>query len=218
MKKILSLLCAYLLTIAAYGQTWQPKQLKEDFDTLRHALEEAHGGLYRFHSKADMDHMFTQQRKALENPLGQYAFYARLSKLLAYIGDGHMKLDMNTAGLKPLFFPFQVVGGKDKVFILTNDTPDNMVIKPGMELLSINGRTMADIRQLILPCLIGDGYNTSGKYASLERSFSQNYWLFADTTSMFRLRVKDADGKIYQATIKGVKQRAAYRQPRQKPG
>lgn len=217
MRKIVCLAGCCLIAIASFCQTLQPKQLKEDFDTLRRGLEEAHGGLYRFHSRADIDMMFTQQRKMLETSMGQYAFYGRLARVLAYIGDGHMKLDFDPARLaaqvKPLFFPFQVINDQERTFILTNDTQNDRVIRPGMELLTINGLTVAKIRQKILPCLIGDGYGKSGKAASLQRSFSQNYWLFVDTSSIFNVRTKDAAGKLYTVTVKGLTnaQRAANR-------
>lgn len=117
-----------------FGQTLTTNQVKEDFDTLRHALEEAHGGLYRLHSKSEIDQLFIQQRKKLKEPMDQFQFYGFLSKLLADIGDGHMKLEFDEASPasmpKPLLFPFRILTEKNKAIILSNDTKNDSVIKP----------------------------------------------------------------------------------------
>lgn len=207
MRKLLLFIC-WFTAVDSSAQQLQPEQLKQDFYLLQHALTEAHGGLYRFHSIAEIDNKFSIDRKSLDTPMSVYAFYGKMAKLLAFIGDGHMKIDPDPARMsaqaKPLFFPFQVVCEGEKVFLLTNDTPADLTIRPGMELLQINGQNVAEIRRKILPCLIGDGFITSGKNRSLQRSFSQNYWLFADTSSTFHLQVRDSIGTIHEMKVQGL--------------
>jgi hypothetical protein len=42
--------------------------------------------------------------------------------------------------------------------VLSNDTPDDSAIRPGMEILTINGHTASEVFNLILPKLSGDGF------------------------------------------------------------
>ena len=44
-------------------------ELREDFDLMRAALEEAHSGLYRYSTKAEMDRVFDAQRAKLNRPM-----------------------------------------------------------------------------------------------------------------------------------------------------
>jgi hypothetical protein len=195
-------------SLQVFAQQLPIPQLRTDFDTLRHSLEEAHGGLYRHHSKPAIDRLFTQYRKKLKAPMTHLEFYGFLSKLLANIGDGHMKLDLDESFLasqpRPLLFPFQVLIEKNKAIILTNDTKDDSLIKPGMELVSINGRTIKKVKPIILSHLISDGFNETKKAASLERNFSQLYRVFIDTACIFNITIKDSSGKRFTNTVKGV--------------
>src|SRR5882724_6719077 len=42
---------------------------QSDFDLMQHALEEAHPGLYRYSTKAEMDGLFAAERKKLNHPM-----------------------------------------------------------------------------------------------------------------------------------------------------
>ena len=48
--------------LSAVPSAIQPAQLQRDFDVLRRALEEAHGGLYRYTPKAELDKTFAVSR------------------------------------------------------------------------------------------------------------------------------------------------------------
>src|SRR5262245_65875259 len=67
----------------------QPAETQADFDLMRKALEEAHGGLYRFSTKAQMDKAFEAQRAKLSRPVTKLEFLAALAETLAIIRCGH---------------------------------------------------------------------------------------------------------------------------------
>src|SRR5438132_13478195 len=52
---VILLALGHVFPCSAGGQEVPPRLLQEDFQILRHALEMAHGGLYRYTSKAEMD-------------------------------------------------------------------------------------------------------------------------------------------------------------------
>lgn len=183
-------------------------QLQEDFDKLRSAMEEAHGGLYRFSTKAEMDKRFDAYRKRLATITTQKQFILLLSELLADTRDGHMRLDVDeatgTAVNKARLFPFRLQVHDSRLVVLYNETPADATIKPGMEILSINGRKAADLIQSMFPYLPADGYIKTGKLRRLDRSFPQYYWLVIDTTATFTITAKDDGGKTITTKVDGV--------------
>src|SRR5262245_56076062 len=63
----------------------QPAEAQAEFDLMRRALEEAHGGLYRFSTKAEMDKAFDAQRAKLSRPVTKLEFLAVMAETLARI-------------------------------------------------------------------------------------------------------------------------------------
>src|SRR5688500_5122545 len=77
-------------SVPAQGETLTAAQAGADFDQLRGALEEAHGGLYRHTAKPALDSVFTALRARLssDGPIARRALIVVLSEMIARIGDG----------------------------------------------------------------------------------------------------------------------------------
>lgn len=69
---------------AALGEL-APAEMRADFDLLRHALEEAHPGLYRYSTKAEMDRVSDAQRANLSRPMTEGQFEVVVAQTLASI-------------------------------------------------------------------------------------------------------------------------------------
>src|SRR5215207_4402025 len=71
-------------------------QARADFDQLRAALEEAHGGLYRHSAKPALDSAFTALRAGLSGDglIARRELVVVLSEMIARIGDGHARLEL----------------------------------------------------------------------------------------------------------------------------
>ncbi|HXI92466.1 MAG TPA: S41 family peptidase [Blastocatellia bacterium] len=185
-----------------------PAQTQADFDLMRKALEEAHSGLYRYSSKAEMDRAFDAERAKLNRPLTKAEFMAVLIETLAQIRCGHTGLTPDEETQKELaatrMFPLRILVEGRRLMVQSNDTPDDQTIRPGMEILEINGRKPADILNRILPKLAADGDIETGKRVRLQRSFGQNYWLFVEKTEDFTVRARDAGGTTVTSKLLGV--------------
>jgi hypothetical protein len=207
-KKLL-FICCFFLPLQLCSQVLSPEQLQGDFDSLRTALEEAHGGLYRFSSQKQINRYFKKGKNSLTKPMSKWEFYGYLSQFLAKLGDGHLRIDYDQADAAkmspPLFFPYDVLVEGSFIIIKTNDSKTDTLIKPGMQILPINGRKPADIKKKILPMLASDGYNTTRKLARIERSFGIYFWQYIDTASSFLVKAKDASGKIVTAYVQGIR-------------
>lgn len=146
----------------------QPVQLQQDFDVLRRALEEAHGGLHRFTPKADLDRIMAAARARLNRPMTRLAFASVVSEAIAAVRDGHMRLEYDEVTMSSLaaarVLPLRVAYEGGRLIVTSNDTPTDGTIRPGMELTAVNGRPVASIIAAIAPNLSGDGFIETGKF------------------------------------------------------
>src|SRR5438034_4850304 len=182
-----------------------PAQTQADFDLMRKALQEAHSGLYRYGSKAEMDRTFAAERSKLNRPLSKPEFMAVLVETLAQIRCGHTGLTPDEETQKDFaaarMFPLRMMVERGRLIVLFNDTPDDQTIRPGMEVVEINGHKARDILRRILPTMATDGDIETGKLARLQRSFGQSYRLFIEQTGDFTVKARDAAGKRVTAKL-----------------
>lgn len=194
-------------TIAPIKQL-TPDEARADFDLLRKALEEAHTGLYRYSTKAEMDRTFDTERARLNRPLMETEFLAVTAEMLATIKCGHTGCEPGEATKAAIketrLFPLRVLLEGPRLMVLLNDTPDNPAIRPGMEIVEINGHKASDIVSRFMPLLSGDGDVETGKRHDIVGKFSQLYWTFVEQTSDFTVKAIDTTGHTVIAKLAGV--------------
>lgn len=191
---------------AAMGLT--PAQAQADFDLMRRALEEAHTGLYRYSTKAEMDRAFNAERAKLNRPITKAEFLAVLAETLAHIRCGHTGVtpddETQAAATNARKFPLRMLVEGRRLVVLFNDAPDDRTILPGMEIVEINGRKAADVLNRIWPTLAADGNIETGKRARIGGTFGRYYWLMVERASEFTVKAKDTSGKTVTAKLTGV--------------
>ncbi|HEY7545194.1 MAG TPA: S41 family peptidase [Blastocatellia bacterium] len=191
---------------AANGLT--PEEMRADFDLMRKALEEAHTGLYRYSTKAEMDRAFDAQRAKLNRSMTKVEFYALVTEMLAKIRCGHtgMTLDDETRATvtNTPMFPLRVLIEGERLRVIFNDTPADQTIRPGMEIIEINGRKAKDILNSILSRLPCDGDIETCRRTRLQQNFARNYWLFIEQATEFTVKAKDEAGKTVTTKMPGV--------------
>jgi hypothetical protein len=140
----------------------EPSQLKSDFRLFRRALEEAHPALYRFTTKRAIDAEFARADATLTRPMTVLEFHNVLAPVLAAIKDGHTGFardqgdEISAIVASARQFPLALTFESTRGFVLLNEGLDDRV-KPGMEVLAINGQPLAEILKRILPNLASDG-------------------------------------------------------------
>ena len=214
MKKGLQVFAFFMLLYSCEPQTQHQlnqltiQQIQIDYDSLRRVLEEAHGGLYRYSGKDEMDQIFDRYRSELDHPMTTLQFASLISGLLPELRDGHLRLELDSVTTANLanakLFPLRVIAENEKLMVLFNDTPDERLIQPGMEIISINDRQSADIFKLFVSKVSGDGFNETGKRKKTERGFGALYWILIDGDSVFSVTAKDNKGNIISAKLNGV--------------
>ena len=185
-----------------------PEKAQADFDLMRRALEEAHTGLYRYSTKAEMDRTFASQRAKLSRPITKLQFMAVLGETLAHIRCGHTGLtpdtEMQTAIANAPIFPLRIRIEGRRLMVLSNDTRDDRTIRPGMEIIEINGHKSGDILRRMLVPVSGDGDIETGKRSRVQRGFATYYWTLIEQTSDFTVKAQDEAGKRITAKLVGV--------------
>jgi hypothetical protein len=193
---------------SAAGNQLAPGQMQADFDLMRHALEEAHSGLYRYSAKSQMDHGFDLERAKLDRPMSKPQFEAVLAETLALIRCGHTSMnpddDFKTAVRNARTFPLRVKMEGPRLMVVLNDTPADATIRPGMEVLEINGHKVADILSRFRQVLPADGDIETGKAHDIAGRFHTYYWWLFEQPSEFTIKVRDEAGHTVVTELLGV--------------
>jgi len=183
-------------------------QMETDIDALIAALKEAHGGLYRFTSSAELNAWFASSRQKIPASASRIQFANLLREAIAPVRDGHNRLEYDEQTMTQLnaapLLPFRVLFEGQRIMVLFNDTRDDQQVKPGTEIISINGSPAAEILNRMLSRMTCDGFIETGKRRVLERTFHTQYWLQVDPSSRFELRCKSTEGKEFTTTLDGI--------------
>lgn len=203
------LLCA--APLHAQSPALQPAALQADFDVLRHAVEEAHGGYERYSSRADLARRWDHHRTRLDGPLTVPEFAGILSEALTELRDGHARLEFDSVTTRQLpaarVLPLRVRLENDRLLILSIDGAADSPVRPGMELARINGRPAADLARTLAARLPVDGFIETGRRYLVGRLFPQLYWIYVERPDSFVVTARDGSGRESAATLPAVTER-----------
>ena len=181
---------------ASQTQVISPQDAREDFDLLCRALEEAHPGLYRYETKVQIDRVFEAGQAKLNGPIHKIDFEIVICQTLAAMRCGHTSMnndsDLRAAARAAPTFPLTVMMQGQHLMVLLNNTPDDAVIRPGMELVQINGRPVNEIVSRIEQALPADGDIQTGKSHDISGRFPFFYWFLIDPAQQLEV----ADGLV----------------------
>jgi hypothetical protein len=148
-----------------------PEKLREDVDFAYRKLQEIHPNLNWYISKKELDFKFDSLKTTINKPLTSTQFYFKLQPVIAKIREGHLALRIPAKRFskkeikalkskKGLFGRFEYHVEDDHLYFIENkDSIQN--IKPGTELLSINGVPVSDYLKKYRQLISSDGYNTT---------------------------------------------------------
>lgn len=182
-----------------------------DFDVLRRALEEAHGGFDRFSTRAELDRRLDRHRARLNGPMSTLTFGGIVAEAIAEIRDGHARLELDSVTSAALararVFPLRVQFEGDQLIVLFNDSPGDSTIRPGMEILRINERPIVGVVGALLPKVSGDGFIETGRRARLARGFAPLFWMYFEQADTYTVTARDTAGLSVTTTLPGVLER-----------
>ncbi len=148
------------------AQLLTTSQTHEDLSYLKRKLDLLHPGMGHYTPQIRMEQLFDSLYNGLTGPMNYLTFFRHVGPLVNALKDGHTNLNHRKAwaGKSTRFIPFYIRQVDNRYFISQNASTDTS-LRRGTELLSINGRTMADLhRELMDADRTGsDGDNLTGR-------------------------------------------------------
>ena len=194
-------------------------ELRADFDTLRRALEEAHGGFDRWASRAEVGRRLDAHRARLARPMSRVELAGVLAEAIAELRDGHARLELDSATAAALagarVLPLRVAFEGDRLVVTASDATGDSTIRPGMALVRVDGRDVRTLVAALAPKVPRDGFIETGRRERLARDFAQYLWLYGGGRDAYRVEARDGAGRVVRATLPGILERD---RPRTAPG
>jgi hypothetical protein len=223
--KFLYLLMSLTLSMGTLAQTkpdpdaTTPKQystaaLKEDFSIFRKTLETIYPSLYRYSDSVNIGAYLDRQFALLDKPMDETGFYRIIALSCARLRDEHLMAKPSPGyyteeyfnKVKAFPFTFKIIHRR---FYVLKSAFNPSPIKLGSELISINGRSMEEILDLLLPAIPADGYIQTFRLRHLEdystteeqNLFDMLYPFFVEQATAFRLEYVPADDPSVKKTV-----------------
>ncbi|HTI89166.1 MAG TPA: S41 family peptidase, partial [Puia sp.] len=180
-----------------------PDALRSDFLLLRDSLQQRHPSLYRFNSKATIDHIFDSCQAATRDSMTVGEFYLLTSFVIASIGDGHANCRlsgqmMNNFVSNVKVFPAMVLFIHERAYVYCCKQNDALA---GTELLSINGRSMNEIIRRLYRYIPTDGNIQSRRNWEMPEFFHFLYAMVYGVRGSYVVTCKTRDGEVRTATL-----------------
>jgi C-terminal processing protease CtpA/Prc len=212
---MITLAVGLVLPGSVRGEKIPAKLLRADFQIMRHALEEAHGGIYRYTCKADMDRTFDRAYQKIDRPMTALEFWRLAAPVVANIKCGHTYLFFPKAVQTQMvttlpLFPMVTRIVNDRLYGY-QDLANAESPLEGAELLSINGvparKLLNNFRTV---CYTGDGNTATAKDYRITHYGDFRFYLYGfGIESPFQVVYRDKDGKRHSTTLAGMEQSAA---------
>ncbi|MEM7786126.1 MAG: S41 family peptidase [Bacteroidota bacterium] len=196
--------------------TVSQRQLAEDLTVLRSGMQALHPGLFLHNSVAEVEALSNRlgaQARALAAEYGEAIpmpeVYVAVAGAVAAIRDGHTQVSMynqNSYTEAQLYrradrvpFAFRLVGDR---MIVTGDATPEAVLPTGTEVLTLDGRPVAEVIEALMPYASADGGNDPKRRDQLEvygtippaERFDVFYSLLFDPEGDLALTVRRPDG------------------------
>jgi len=149
--------------------------LKSDLTILRRSYEQLHPGLYRYNTKPQMDANFAELDRQFNRDMNLRDAYLAISIFLAKVKCGHtytnfynqpkLVVEALFKGKNRVPFYFRWLDGR---MIVTRSFAADARLKPGTEIVTINGTSAKKILGKLMTIARADGSNDAKRVAYLE--------------------------------------------------
>lgn len=147
--------------------------MRSDIDYAYLKLQKLHPDLYRYISKETLTFKIDSLKNSLHKPLKPQQFFDAFQPVIAQIRQGHLTLMMPMKRLhkseikelkrqKGLLGRLNYLVANDSLFVKSN-SQDFAKIKPGTQILKVNGQPVQDYLNQYARFITADGFNTTFK-------------------------------------------------------
>jgi hypothetical protein len=192
------------LAAGSVAQTYTNNQTKEDLQFLIGSIEEFEPALYQYNP--DFKEKAEAVVNSVENEVPVLTYFSLVSKIVSLANEGHFNLgdwgDVAHKGFVDNTYKYMPLSVKiigDRIFVWINSA-NSEELQRGDEILSINGRSSADIIASMLPFIPSDGHIATYQRQNLTIGFPWMYYLYVEQPESFAIEYK-RQGKIGTVTI-----------------
>ncbi|HEY1199350.1 MAG TPA: S41 family peptidase [Niastella sp.] len=190
------------------ARLYSKETLKADLRFVQKNLETKHAGLYRYITKPALTRFFDSLHHSITGPMTEQAFFRLLTLLHEKIKNGHtMFLPGDSAmafyNKSGRHLPFLANFTNGKLYITENHSADS-TLKPGTEILSINGTSASSIIQQLLVRMTRDGNNHTYPVWIFNHYFSSYYSFIFDQHATHIVELKDSTSTVRTQQIKAL--------------
>lgn len=206
---VIALVLTWIFVPFSLAQQIPANLLQEDFQIMRSALEQAHGGIYRYTSKAEMNRTFARAYREINRPMTDLEFWRLVAPVVAHIKCGHTFLSLPQARQEAIattvpLFPLEVRVLDGRAWIYQDLTTPGSRLEGG-ELLSINGVRMKQLLRQLRGVITGDGNPSATKDWRISHIGGFTYYLYGlGISAPFQVGVRGQDGKRENPELPGL--------------
>ena len=223
-----SVVLASLAALSASGapelRTLTPVEMQEDLFLLTDKVTSLHSGLARyFPAQVFEENSGALLARAGEGPRDVRWFHREVSALIAGIGCGHSGVRLGERDRAAVLaqrglLPIEVLLDGERAWITRVLAPESG-LRPGQELLAIDGLALSEIRARAFARISPDGFIESGRQRRLEATFPETYALLVDEASSgpYELRLAGVAEPVRVAGLAPEAYRAARGPERVRP-
>lgn len=214
MKPTLALLIVLILggctSVKQYnrklGEKKNPKDLQEDVDYLYRKLQAYHPQLYWYISKKELDYKFDSLKSTITEPMTSREFYYKVAPVVSSIREGHTRIfqinkdfkskEKDSLRVKEFgYTPFSKLkfGIFDNRLYVVKNSSWNKDIKPGTEVVSVDGVEMQQLLGKYRQTITADGYVTTFQDKLLSTRFSTYFYNDFDFTDSLTCELRYND-------------------------
>jgi C-terminal processing protease CtpA/Prc len=213
---ILLLLSVAIVSCGISKSSFSPRhkyslqQVQKDYSVYQNILEEHHPSVYWYTSKDSMDYYFNRGKEQLKDSMTEPEFRKVLNYVTAKINCGHTTVRSSKAWSKyndtarlGKMFPLSVKVWDDAMEVTANLNRRDSILKRGIVITKINGRTKESIIDTLFDYISTDGYNRTHKYQTLSNRgfFGSLYTSLFGLSEKYTIEYKDSTGQQKTITI-----------------
>lgn len=184
------------------------KELQSDYTLLRNILEEKHPSLYWYTSQDSMNFYFDSLYRAIPDSMTELQFgWNILAPLSQKIHCGHTSFGMShnwSRYVRNRFipsFPLYVKVWGDTMIVTGTLHKKDSLLKPGMQITSINNMGIRQITSKMFQYLPGDGFAENVNYLRISSNFPYFHRNVFGLYKNYKVGYIDSTGKQLVATL-----------------
>ena len=163
------------------------EELGEDLKFLVDKLEQHHPRLYAYTSKEEFEKQVYQIKQIISKEMDIVNFYRLIAPVVESVKCSHTGVRLPENYQKGIyknenFFPLKLLFVDHRAFCVENPDTDSEIV-PGCEILSINNKSITDIKQSLFRFIPSEGNNLSTKQYYLNRDFNSLFNLLDNSST-----------------------------------